>query len=52
MSPRKRKRSLALLETEEDRGTADQHLDKLPNNDLDKERVVWDSFREERFEGM
>ena len=51
MSPRKRKRSQVLLESEEDRGTTDQHL-VSGGNDLDKERVVWDSFREERFEGM
>jgi hypothetical protein len=53
MSPRKRRRSQALPETEGDRGTPNQHLvsDRLPTNDLDKERVVWDSFREEHFEG-
>jgi hypothetical protein len=54
MPPRKRRRSQAFPESdEEDRGLINEHLvsDGQPSNDLDTERDVWDSFREEHFEG-
>jgi len=52
MPPRKRRRSQAFPESDgEDRGVTSEHL-VSGGNDLDKERDVWDSFREEHFEGI
>lgn len=53
MPPRKRRRSQAFPESdEEDNVIVNEHLvSDTPSADLDRERDVWDSFREEHFEG-
>ena len=58
MSPRKRKRSQALEEHDENeefllQNQDSQEIDSGERDQLqlDKEREVWDAFREEHFEG-
>lgn len=52
MPPRKRRRSQAFPESDEDNVIVNEHLvSDTPSADLDRERDVWDSFREEHFEG-
>lgn len=53
MPPRKRRRSQAFPESDEDNVIVNEHLvSDTPSADLDRERDVWDSFREEHFEAV
>ena len=52
MPPRKRRRSQAFPESnQEDSEVINEDLKRQASSDPDKERDVWDSFREEHFEG-